>query len=178
MALLHKIKTGNGWRLEIIGRRIKVSTSKREYGDYRLLQEPYCKICAYPNISTSKCPWHWNDAPLGRTYAVGAYIPSRAIKSREDLLSQHILGLKKFSNYAVPLGLAMALCVENFYSELLKFNILVPVPKHSSELKANGSKIFKYNQAAELAKILGQQTGITVSECLCKTRAHSQRNLN
>lgn len=92
---------------------------------------------------------------------MGKYLKS----SIEDLLSDHILKLKKEKAYAEPLGIALALVVMNRYPELLNSDLIVPVPLHPKEFSERG-----YNQAYELANVVGRQLNIPVSYALIKTK--------
>lgn len=142
-------------------------------GYYDLLREPYCKKCAYPGVTTSECIQHDEDYGYERTYAMGRYLPVRLDPNYEDLLSNHIRGLKRYRNYARPLGLAISICVKNRYPKLLRSDSIVPVPKHKDEVEPP-----KFNQAAELAKSISEGIGIPLADILHKKAAHRQRDLS
>jgi predicted amidophosphoribosyltransferase len=93
-----------------------------------------------------------------------------------DLLSQHIRGLKRFVGYSVPLGWAMSLCIEHLYPELLKTEMIVPVPKHPDEMKVDQESGLRYNQAQELGRIIGEDIGVNVFDAVLKASPHSQRH--
>ena len=165
----------SGWTSEFDGTGIKVIHQGKLIGRYVLLKEPYCHICAFPDIKTEHCSWHQDDTPLDRTYSLGVYYPGQVLYDGD--LTFDILKLKRFIEYSVPLGLSMALCAQKVYPELLKFDYLVPVPSHSSELKVDSNTGTKYNQSKELTKVLNSFTGIKIKEILVKTRPKSQRGL-
>ena len=70
---------------------------------------------------------------------------------RSNLLSQHVLKLKKHRKYAVPLAWAMTLCIKHRFKKLLKSDILIPAPASKETLAERG-----YNQAEELASLVNK----------------------
>lgn len=117
------------WQCRFTGDRIVVTYRGYKKGDYILLKEPYCLRCACPGVTTEECSWHWDDYGFERIYAMGAYIKREILEEIEDdLLSSHIVGLKQYPRYAVPLGLGLVECVKNRYMELLKSDLIVPIP--------------------------------------------------
>jgi len=103
---------------------------------------------------------------------MGRYVPYPS-RAKEDLLSYHIWGFKKYANYAYPLGKGLDVTVRSLYTELLELTLLVPVPLTPEKLKERG-----YNQSLELAKVLGDCLNIQVKEVLLKTRNVDMRRLN
>jgi len=103
---------------------------------------------------------------------MGAYLSPKTPEGYNDLLSKHIRGLKKYVGYVVPLSLGLASCVQNRYSELLQMDLIVPVPKHPTEVQQRG-----YNQAHELSSRLSIELGIPLLEALVKTRPEKMREL-
>jgi len=158
----------DSWEVVFKDDRIAVFCGSKYYGDYILLKEPYCLKCACLGVTTMQCSWHDDDYGFERIYAMGAYLSSSTPEGYDDLLSKHIRGLKKFPGYSIPLGLGLAECVKNRYPELLKTDLIVPVPLFGTELKVSGK--VKYNQAAELAKVLSEKININHRESLVKTR--------
>jgi ComF family protein len=116
---------------------------------YNLLMKPFCKKCSHPVLSEfeKKGLCHAGLYGFKRAYAIGPYFR----KEYSDLV-EHIWKLKSKAIYAVPLGLSMALCVENLYPELKRINLLVPVPAHPNKNKERG-----YNQAELLTRILSDK---------------------
>ncbi len=165
----------NGWLCQLGHKGISVSTGKKDYGSYRLLNEPYCGKCSLPGVLTARCTWHQGDT-LARTYAMGPYLHVGSKGAKSDLLSFHILGLKKFRGYSVPLGLGMSICLENIYPELSKTDIVCPVPKHPDEFKTDEKRGERYNQSSELARILADQLGMRLEDAVTKVRPYSQTN--
>lgn len=150
-------------------------------GDYILLKEPYCLKCAFPAVTTDKCPWHEDDYGFQRIYAMGAYIKREILEAMEveDLLSSHIVGLKQYPRYAVPLGLGLVECVKNRYPELMQSDFIVPIPLFPTELKiAEDPKGVKYNQCVELSKVISPSIGIASRDVLKKTREQKMRGLS
>lgn len=162
------------------GDKIGVFLGQKKWGEYILLKEPYCLKCAYMGVPTENCIWHEYDYGFERIYAMGAYLKRRIIEERgeEDFLSSHILGLKQYPRYAEPLGLGMVECMKNRYLELMKSELIVPIPKFQTELKvATDPKGIKYNQAEELANIISSNISIPSLNVLKKTREQSMRSL-
>jgi predicted amidophosphoribosyltransferase len=167
------------WQCRYEGDRIGVYLGRKR-GDYILLKEPYCLKCACPGVTTEECPWHWDDYGFERVYAMGAYLKREIIEERgeEDFLSSHILGLKQYPRYAVPLGLGLVACVKNRYSELARSDLIVPIPKFPTELKVATDPLgLKYNQSVELSKVISSNLNITSIDILKKTREQSMRGL-
>jgi hypothetical protein len=148
-------------------------------GRYLLIQEPYCKKCSCPNVTTDACTWHWKSYGFERVYAMGAYYPSYGSPETigwNDFLSKHIRGLKSYIGYARPLGLGLSLCVQERFKDLLEMDTIAPVPKQQAELKVDRNNQTRYNQATELSKLISDQTGIEYLEALRKTRALSMKH--
>lgn len=156
------------WLCRKVDNEIEVS---QHHGAYKLLEEPFCKVCSNPNVTTEECVWHQELYGFNRIYTMGKYF--QASRAEADLLSSHILMLKTNKEYAVPLGRALALVVQLRYTELLKSNMLVPVPLHLEEFIQRG-----YNQALELAKIIGEHLKIPVLHALEKAKSVNMRPLN
>lgn len=100
-------------------------------------------------------------------------------RGEEDFLSNHIVGLKRYPRYAVPLGLGLVECVRNRYSELMRSDLIAPIPKFETELKtAIDPPGIVYNQSVELSNVLSSGLDIASSGVLRKTRAQSMMGLN
>jgi len=157
------------WSCEKANNEIKVFQCQ---GTYKLLEEPFCHVCSEINITTQECAWHKESYGFTRIYVMGKYVPpSREVEG--DLLSSHILKLKNDKEYAIPLGKALALTVQHCHPELLKLKPkVIPVPLHKDEHRQRG-----YNQALELARVLGKCLDIPVWHVLKKTRSVSMRPL-
>jgi ComF family protein len=132
-------------------------------GVYKLLEEPFCQVCGNPDVTTDKCVWHGDLYGFNRIYVMGKYFQVR--RGEADLLSSHILMLKTDKEYAIPLGRALALAVHLSYPELLRSDMLVPIPLHLEEFKQRG-----YNQALELANVVSERLNIPVLHALEKTK--------
>ena len=163
------------WTCEYRSGKIMVSTAVRDFGPYELLKQPYCEKCSLSGIMTAQCSWHEGDT-VNRTYALGPYIHVGTDEEDHDLLSKHILGLKQYKSYSVPLGLGMSLGIEHVYPDLLKVDVVTPIPKHDSELKIDHGGGENYNQPMELAKVLSSELGMKLKDAVTKTRPYSQRN--
>lgn len=164
------------WWIEFKDKEISVYFGSKYYGDYVVLQEPYCLKCAFPNVTTEDCGWHWDDYGFERIYAMGAYLSPKTDEGYSDLLSKHIRGLKRYPAYSVPLGLALAECVKNMHKELLDMDLIVPMPLFETELKVS-KKGVEYNQAVELTKVLSNEVGIHYIEAVAKTREKRMKGL-
>lgn len=141
-------------------------------GEYELLQEPFCHFCAHSGVTTEDCSWHHSIDGFERIYAMGRYVPYPS-RAKDDLLSYHIWGFKKYANYAQPLGKGLDVAVRSLYAELMESTMLVPIPLTAEKLSERG-----YNQALELARVLGDCLEIQVEEVLLKTRNVDMRRLN
>jgi len=160
------------WSCKKVNNEIEVYYGPFLKGQYRLLEEPFCHVCAHSGVTTDQCTWHHSLCGLERIYAMGKYVPY-PISAEEDLLSYHIWGFKKYQSRAYPLGKGLEVTVQAVYSELLESTVMVPIPLHTDKLNERG-----YNQSLELAKVVGGSLNITVSEMLSKTRNVDMRALN
>lgn len=158
------------WVCSLNGDRIEVAFGSKQYGDYNLLEEPYCKKCAFPGVTTASCRWHSDDYGFDRIYAVGKYISSKSSQGWNDLLSKHIRGLKMYPRYAEPLGMAISVCVQNRFSELKGCDYLVPIPKHPNEM------ISGYNQTEKLAEIVSKNLCWSTASALVKVRPERMKS--
>jgi len=140
-------------------------------GVYKLLEEPFCHICCHSGVTTEQCTWHHLLYGFNRIYAMGRYFPY-VRRAKDDLLSYHIWAFKKWRNYAHPLGNALEVLVQQSYKELLKSQLMVPVPLHPNKVIQRG-----YNQALELANVLNSYLKIPVADVLIKTRDVDMRPL-
>lgn len=152
------------WLCQRIGNEIQVS---KVIGAYKLIEEPYCHICSQPDVTTKNCSMHKHLYGFDRIYVMGKYL-----KTEDDLLSAHILKLKEDKQYAEPLGKALTLTVIDFYPELLRADVLVPVPLHIEEFSKRG-----FNQSLELAKIVGDILNIEVVFAIKKLKPVNMREL-
>lgn len=160
------------------GDRITVTYRNDYKGDYILLREPYCLRCAYPGVTTATCSWHWDDYGFERIYAMGAYLSPDTPEGRNDFLSNHIRGLKKYPRYATPLGLGLVECIRGRYPELLKMDLIVPIPLFDTELKVSRDPVgIVYNQSVELSKEISKGVNILYTEVLEKTREQKMKDL-
>ena len=142
----------------------------RYHGAYKLLEEPFCRVCGNLNVTTQECTWHETLYGFHRIYVMGKYL--KVSRAETDLLSSHILMLKTNKEYAFPLGEALALMVQHCYTELLESELLVPVPLHLEEFRQRG-----YNQALEIARVLSERLDIPLSYVLEKIRTLNMRPL-
>lgn len=164
------------WRVELSqgSNSIIVYQSGALVGKYDLLKEPYCERCAFPK-PTNECSWHWFDTSVDRTYAIGIYYPTRRKKEHQgSLLSQHIIKLKTNREYAIPLGLSIALLIKGIYEELSIIDIITFIPKHEKEYKEDQNDFTRYNQAEELAHVIGKRINKDVVDLLIKSKPFSQ----
>jgi len=169
------------WRCELSANSIKIFFRNYSKGEYLLIQEPYCKKCASPEVTTSICTSHRRCYGFEKTFAMGLYHPSRSDPASigwNDLLSKHIRGLKQYPRYSVPIGLGLSLCINNKFTELQSMDMVVPVPKFMTELKTSADGEEKtYNQAMEISKVISINTGIAYANALKKVRAQKMRGL-
>jgi len=139
-------------------------------GTYELIKEPYCKICAHPEVSTEECTEDHPTDGFDRAYTMGIYYPLHSGKS--NLITKHILKLKRDPDYASPLGIAMAITIMKIYPILLESDIMVPVPSTVEELKTK-----RFNHSSELSKVLTAQLKIPTIDVMQKTEKKSLQGL-
>lgn len=151
---------------------IEVKENSRYIGEYYLINEPFCDKCSLPLESKSSCcddcstiDYHFDVACTVGLYFKWGYDGDLSYieQPNDDSLSTHIRYLKNSKNFssnkkwAIPLGLAMVLCIENRFSELKSADIIVPVPQHSDSITKRG-----YNQSEEIAKVVSKKIGIEI----------------
>jgi predicted amidophosphoribosyltransferase len=95
---------------------------------------------------------------------MGIYFPDRKSLIKNDVLSQHLWWLKfNSAEWAIPIGTAMSLVLRKLYTELLDYDLLVPIPPFPESDK-------KWDHAEELAKVLSDVLGKPWKQMLRKTR--------
>ncbi len=165
------------WRCTWKGDRISVSNYHwlhwDDVGEYELLAEPFCKICACPDViitnTFSICSNNCHELyGFDRIYAVDKYYPVDEPEHKGHLLSEHINKLKRNSYYARPLGMAMVLVVQNKYTDLVDSHCIVPVPQHRDKYAER-----PFNPAQKLAETIGKRLGLPMLDVLEKTRNES-----
>lgn len=151
---------------------IQVKENYQDIGEYNLINEPFCDKCSLPLESESSwcdncfhIKYHFDLARTVGLYFKCGYdgdIPYIE-QPNDDSLSTHIRYLKNSKNFswnkkwAIPLGLAMVLCIKNRFSELKSADMIVPVPQHSGSITKRG-----YNQSEEIAKVVSEKIGIKI----------------
>lgn len=93
------------------------------------MEEPFCELCAHPNVDILDCNDHEHLDYIDRMYAMGWYIPVNS-RAANDLLSRHILRAKDNISFISPLGLAMIIAARTRYHELLDYDLIMPIPLH------------------------------------------------
>ena len=101
-------------------------------------------------------------------------------KPKNDILSKHIRFLKnsrQYSyniNWAKPLGKAIALCINNRFTEFKLSDIIIPVPQHQHSIDRRG-----YNQAEEIAKVACKELDMELRpDILYKAKDINMRDKN
>lgn len=160
-----------GWFCKKAGDFINVFCNKKFQGNYVLMKDPYCKMCACPEVTTDSCKHNHSLDGFNRAYAIGIYYPARLNKG--ELLSSHILKLKTDPDFAIPLGMSLGIVINELYPELLDSDYLVPIPLSDEEFANRG-----YNQSTELTKVLSEAISVPLVNVLQKTRTQSMRMLD
>ncbi|MDA8055714.1 MAG: hypothetical protein M0Z77_08745 [Thermoplasmatales archaeon] len=149
-------------------------------GIYETLKEPYCKKCSNLDLLVFKadgkeeaiCMNCSNLKWVDRIYSIGPYYPVRNMKHNESLLSKHINALKQDKSLAVPLGTAMTLAINEIYPQIATYDYIVPVPTDKTTLSER-----KFNHSEELARVVGEGTGISALNFLIKSEKLSFKDL-
>jgi predicted amidophosphoribosyltransferase len=152
------------WSCKRANGQIMVFYGPYHKGNYLLLEEPYCKICAHPDVETESCTDHYDLDGFERIYAMGRFIKNPNAGD-DSLLSRHIWTLKKNASHARPLGRGLEIVVKELYPELLKSTMIVPIPQHPDKLFERG-----FNQSLELSNVVGECFNLPVEDVLRKTQ--------
>lgn len=154
-----------------IDNTISVKENNVFIGNYQLIREPFCNKCSLPlDPSNPICGNCWDIEYFDIARTVGLYFKYSysgtlpyITKPENDTLSTHIRYLKNSRSFpanikwAVPLGLAIVLCINNRFTEFKSANLIVPVPQHPNSIARRG-----YNQAEEIAKVVSYELGIKI----------------
>jgi predicted amidophosphoribosyltransferase len=140
-------------------------------GNYVLLAEPYCRICAHTDVDTECCVDHQDLDGFERIYAMGKYVRVPQLGG-DDLLTHHIRTLKKYLSHASPLGKGLEIVARELNPELLDSTMIVPIPQHPDKLAERG-----FNQSLELSKVVGDGLNLPVKDVLVKTENIDLRSL-
>jgi predicted amidophosphoribosyltransferase len=152
------------WSCSRDGKQIMVFYGPYHKGEYLLLEEPYCRICAHTDVETEFCTDHYDLTGFERIYAMGKFIKNPDV-GEEHLLTRHIWTLKKNASHASPLGKGLEIVVKELYPELLNSTSIVPVPQHPDKFVERG-----FNQSLELSKVVGEGLNLPVKDVLRKTK--------
>lgn len=118
--------------------------TKYPHGIYSLISNNICEKCGNPNrwIENDEAICHERYlhnklVDIDRCCQIGYYYKKSALrfKDDDDILTGHILELKKRWNihYAVPIGIAMYLTIQNHFPFMLDADVIVPVPNHPDD---------------------------------------------
>lgn len=157
------------WSCGIKGSKIYVNNDGKTIGYYDLMEKPYCSICALPKTVDEDCHRIHELDFFDKVYALGIYY--QKYRQMSDLLSEHILKLKRDSSYAIPISIGMSIVMREVFPELQEFDGIVPIPLHPQELYNRG-----FNQSMELARELSARVGVPAIDALEKTRPQSLQN--
>jgi len=106
------------WSCSRDGKQIMVFYGPYHKGEYLLLEEPYCRICAHTDVETEFCTDHYDLSGFERIYAMGKFIKNPDV-GEDHLLTRRIWTLKKNASHASPLGKGLEIVVKELYPELL-----------------------------------------------------------
>ena len=141
--------------------------------EYEVLPEYHCQKCSFPDTDEDHCPWHSDDV-MDKTLAIGIYYPLRNQRHSSSNLSNDIYEFKSNMSIGKRLGILTSIAINQIYTELQKFNYLVPVPRTEEELKVDHSSQKKFNPQLMLATEASLITRIKMIEVLTKIKPVSQ----
>jgi ComF family protein len=159
--------TRAGWECRILKEGISISRDSKPLGTYLFTAGRVCPKCSQVlKIGEEDCFLCAGSSYFERIRVIGQYF-----HDRKDLLSQHIIELKSGIEKAVPLGLALALCVTKRFPELQKCDVIIPVPNHQEEIKQRG-----FDKMLELATVVSEEVNIPLDHgILIKTQPAAMR---
>lgn len=168
---------------------INIKENNQFIGKYHLINEPFCEKCSLPlDPENQICDNCWGiEYYFDAARTVGLYFKmnyegtlSYITKPKNDILSKHIRFLKnsrQYSyniNWAKPLGKAIALCINNRFTEFKLSDIIIPVPQHQHSIDRRG-----YNQAEEIAKVACKELDMELRpDILYKAKDINMRDKN
>lgn len=151
---------------------VRVYNGSRDLGYYYFLEEPWCKKCGSPGVKTEDCILQKKVYGFNRVYPMGSYY---SLDHGKDLLSKHIVWLKMgYREYAIPLGKALSLYVNQICPELLEADFVVPVPAHQDKK----SEKKDYNHSELLVNEYCKNTNQTMLSCLEQLKPTKFANSN
>lgn len=162
------------WKVSLIIEKniIEVTNkySKKVYGYYELLPINRCLKCGLPGYKDALCPSCNDLENVNKVYSIGIYYPREDDKNH-GILSSHIIKLKKWKDYAWPIGASLSLLMEKVYNNL-DYDIIVPVPAFEGKISERG-----YNQAEEIAKVVAEETKIPLRNLIRKIKEISMTKI-
>ncbi len=171
------------WIVEWDNTRIKLRDKIKEKDwIYRLVKSPLCEICGRSLIKGTKDNVCWDSyrhkrlSLANKTFQLGEYFARTKldIQEYEDILSQHILGLKDNEKYAEPIGVAMGMGMVKRYPQMLDADYFVPIPSYNSD--RNHSTAICETISRYLHETIGKE--ITTHNCLMKVKDTQLHNLS
>jgi len=119
-------------------------TNKYPHGIYSVISNKICEKCGNPNrwmddgeLTCHEWYLHERLIDIDRCAQVGYYykISQRQFKQENDILTAHILKLKKSWNldYCKPLAIAMYITIKNHFQLFLDADTIVPIPNHPED---------------------------------------------
>lgn len=163
------LEEGN-WKCEILRDEIHVQR-RMPYAIWKintLQPNSICKKCGHPLLPEENCRWCSMDPKLDaidQVYPLGAYNP----KLRSDF-KDLISGVKKDPNYAIPLGLGIALIAYNVYPELLSSKYVIPIPQNEENSRG-------FNQSLLIAEVFSKKTNIPLLDIMIEKKDISLQGL-
>jgi predicted amidophosphoribosyltransferase len=149
-------------------------------GIYNVISKEICEKCGNPYLLKTGGKIHCYESDLheklvdvDRTFQLGHYYRknSMQLRMKEDTLNEHIWGLKKDPDYAVPLAQSMFLAVKKNFPLLLQADAIVPVPNHPSDYHADAKALALSIELGKQYQINGNK--IDVIEALQKIKNQS-----
>lgn len=163
-----------GWKVSLGVEKniIEVTNSYngKIYGNYELLPPNRCLKCSLPGYKDVFCPFCDDFEYLNMIYSLGIYYPFNE-DTNHGILSAHIRKLKRWKDYAWPIGASLYLLMKNIYNNL-DYDITTPIPAFELKKSERG-----YDQAEEIAKVITKKTKIPYEDLLHKTKNVSMTNI-
>jgi len=146
-------------------------------GIYNVINKNLCEDCGNPytlkiggEYSCLEDKLHERLSDIDRMVQLGFYYrkDSMFMRMEDDILNEHIWGLKKDADFAMPLAQAMFLAIKENFPFLLEADTIVCVPNHHEDYHADAKAVALGSELCKQYNLEGCKVNVT--QALIKTK--------